>query len=585
MTAATAPVILVNIAQDKPARGDSHGRLGLANAIAAQTGGRVLYADTPTLAAAYPHIRAAEATRTEAETQIELSGSIFKHDPHYADRLAAFLLDNGAPDIVLGHDCHDALNRAGFNSRHTLKLSSTNEGLAEIYLGERELVAHALTPAMLAAAGRDFDAAHADLPRPLTAVFLADISAYNCEEFAGRMASVAAAQGGGTIFFCGCGRTNPKATRQILDTLDDALVNEGIADQVAVRNYAFTPGDPDNPYKGLIARADHFIVWGCSQSLVSEPLLAGKTVHIYNSIMKRQRLLKNGLVAEFNESAHGRPLATNHFTPVNITDQLAQALTERQRALDEKSGAPSRAMPEAADFPDGWHDHLRLIDRDARHIRAVPADAASSVAFLTVAATINGMILAHGDPSWRADPRIAGPALAQNACAAAHADPALLDDENLMSAVLRKNCAILGHSSPRLRRTVSFCVEAARYHYDCEKHFDDDWIEQLRDDEDYMLMRLEKSGDIRFQQASPRLRQSPSFVEQAIMRRPHIYAYLDTTQQQRPSLARRFYDACPGGLRFLPPDSRANPAVVALAVRLDEKNRAYIPTNNPAPPR
>jgi mitochondrial fission protein ELM1 len=68
--------------------------------------------------------------------------------------------------------------------------------------------------------------------------------------------------------------TSPRTSADVVDALDAALPQDG-------RLFRFAPGSADNPYLGLLACADRFIVTGDSVSMQVEVARLGKPLAIY----------------------------------------------------------------------------------------------------------------------------------------------------------------------------------------------------------------------------------------------------------------------------------------------------------------
>ena len=99
----------------------------------------------------------------------------------------------------------------------------------------------------------------------------------------------------------------------------------------------------NNPYKALITLADHMIIIGQSESMISERLFAGRTVH-YNYghseaviIGTFRDLATTGKIKHFPVD---RPFTSEIFEPIDttrmITDTLIENFTSHQQPLSEE---------------------------------------------------------------------------------------------------------------------------------------------------------------------------------------------------------------------------------------------------------
>jgi len=129
-------------------------------------------------------------------------------------------------------------------------------------------------PALLAAARAEWAPRFADLPRPLVALFVGGPTKPHVFDTAvGRDLMRRAAQtvaSGGTLWVT----TSPRTSPEVVDALADALPPNG-------RLFRWRPGSPENPYLGLLACADRYIVTGDSVSMQVEVARLGKPLAIY----------------------------------------------------------------------------------------------------------------------------------------------------------------------------------------------------------------------------------------------------------------------------------------------------------------
>ena len=127
----------------------------------------------------------------------------------------------------------------------------------------------------LAAARARWTSRFANLPRPLVALFVGGPTkphVFDRGVASDLMARAAecVAQSGGTLWVT----TSPRTSRDVIDALEEALPENG-------RLFRWRPNDPDNPYLGLLACADRFIVTGDSVSMQVEVARLGKPLAIH----------------------------------------------------------------------------------------------------------------------------------------------------------------------------------------------------------------------------------------------------------------------------------------------------------------
>lgn len=367
---APKPIILVNIGSDDPHRGDSKGRVGLGNTMASNIGTRCFYADIDTLNKQYPDME----------------------DANYDEKLTRFLSEQGFPDIILGQDIHTIPRDFGRDPSDVTLFSNINESMSRSLLDEEELVSHHLTQEILDEAGLAFDEHYGPLKKPLIGVLIANQDHYSHEDFARKLAAVSKHYPEATIFLCG-GRRNPpqfqKATEKILK---NKITEQGRSDQVDIISWEFDAeklkkGAGFNPYQGVIARADHFIVVGNSQSLMSEPLVTGKTVYQWEGYLAAN-LSTKGYVRSFNKHDAKIALDTKIQEPLNLTASLAKKLIQKYK---EKQGAIAKSLRarfkyhKVAETDQGaWRQLLINIRLDPDRVDEIPAHYLQQDEFLEV---------------------------------------------------------------------------------------------------------------------------------------------------------------------------------------------------------
>ncbi|MGI9501665.1 MAG: mitochondrial fission ELM1 family protein [Geminicoccaceae bacterium] len=137
----------------------------------------------------------------------------------------------------------------------------------------------------LAAAAERWRPRLADQARPLIAVLVGGnskplaLNAATAREL-GRRASAMAADLGGSLAVT----TSPRSSGTAVDALLDALPADSF-------RHRFGNGD-DNPYLGLLALADRFIVTGDSASMLTEACYTGKPVHLFPLPVTEMKILE-----------------------------------------------------------------------------------------------------------------------------------------------------------------------------------------------------------------------------------------------------------------------------------------------------
>jgi len=143
---------------------------------------------------------------------------------------------------------------------------------------------HRVTPEPLAEARQDWAEKFAALPRPLIAVMIGGSTRRTpmTEALAGALASDlrALSDSGAGLVITASRRTPPAHAKLITDALPDAQ---------------FWDGNGDNPYFGMLACADAFIVTDDSVNMASEAAATGKPLAIY------PLLREGGKIARFHE--------------------------------------------------------------------------------------------------------------------------------------------------------------------------------------------------------------------------------------------------------------------------------------------
>jgi hypothetical protein len=88
----------------------------------------------------------------------------------------------------------------------------------------------------------------------------------------GRRASALARELGGSLLVTTSARTLPETVEALVAAID-----------VPHFLYRWAPEDPENPYFGILANADHIIVTADSVSMMAEACATGRPVHLYDT--------------------------------------------------------------------------------------------------------------------------------------------------------------------------------------------------------------------------------------------------------------------------------------------------------------
>ncbi|MCB9990894.1 MAG: mitochondrial fission ELM1 family protein [Rhodospirillales bacterium] len=275
----------------------------------------------------------------------------------YAKNLENFWLDDGKnllqsafkqkgiPAIVLskrtesGSAKRKTLRRMGT----TLFVTDINEQISPSYLNKKSfdgLVAHHLTPDLLKQEGQLFRKHYPDIKGELIAVM---ISRYcEPEKLAGVLMRATETMEQATIFICTSTRTKQDTYQRLCNSLKKNIAPLGTAEKIHVISYhlndhrenQYQDADGYNPYIGLIDQTDHIIVHSDSHSILSETLSCGKSVHIYGNgeySADFSYAEEHGMIDYIHESFNESALKTRKISPVNVTEQIADAIVEKYR--------------------------------------------------------------------------------------------------------------------------------------------------------------------------------------------------------------------------------------------------------------
>lgn len=172
---------------------------------------------------------------------------------------------------------------------------------AQYRLPERPNVLHLQFPLMrvdepaIAAAAASWAPRIAHLPRPLTTLLVGGPTLpFSFDATTARrlvdMASRSCREAGGTLYVT----TSRRTPAVVVDTIQRCLPQEAVL-------YRWTPQAADNPYRGLLALSDRFIVTGDSVSMMVEVARLGKPLAIFplprrSGLLERVRIALGDLV-------------------------------------------------------------------------------------------------------------------------------------------------------------------------------------------------------------------------------------------------------------------------------------------------
>ncbi len=318
------PVIVVSTLEDDKSRGDSNAYKRLGQLIADKIGGEYRYVDENFLMTKYPD------------------------SSDYRAALSIYIEENGTPDIVFARYRHQWIAEKDLysKSKNPFYVQGINEYMTKEITGEKEQVSHHLTPALLKEEGIKFRSAHPDMPKNLVAVIVADCS-LGCNFPETLLSSLPKNEQTG-IFICTSRRTPSENFEYIMQSMSFHMDGGDSTDHLVLRGYDFRTGREQNaynPYMGLINEADHIVIIGSSQSIVSESLSRGKSVYLHENYDPYDESEKAGLVKYFNTMSAHKNLQTDTVTVYNPTECLADGLIKKYRRHCQKQlGIGRRAL-------------------------------------------------------------------------------------------------------------------------------------------------------------------------------------------------------------------------------------------------
>lgn len=555
------PTILVNIGSDDPTRGDAAGWRGLAREVAKRTGALVLYADTSRFTTSIEFgITSAPASMDKGTDSAD-----------YQKQLAAHLAPYNPPQIVFGHKCDAAMTAIGHVPDDVHYVTSDNESLASELLNEDELVSHHLTKEDIEAHGKEFDRRHPDMKKPIIALFLVDpYGDENRESFCERMAKVIRHYPEATIYLCASRRTEQSNYDALMEKMKEKLIQHGVntpeKTRVDVTGYAFDRKAEYNPYKGLIARAKHFVVWGNSQSMMSEALFSGKTVYLAH-YGHADKLKKKGCVHQFNELALDAPPLSKSFEPINLTEKIAEKLVDKIAAESKARGKRYDNMSRG--LPTAQRNLIDAIRINFRSASRAPDDLKKDRRFVETAVSVRGFALQFF-PAFRNDPEVVRRAISQNTDACRFMGGGIRDNTSFaMNMVSQNRPHFHEHVSDRLKDDFEFMVFCAKYSDRAFKSAS----ERLRKNPEFVL-ELVNGGHISARSLTPEAMADPAVAVKIIAKLPEaikLVTHMDL------DYAKALIDANPICYRLLSADYKDIPSVSEYAISANAENYEFAP--------
>ncbi len=329
------PLVYAYIGTQDPMRGDSRARVGIAKTTAEILGGEYLYVDEATLKEHFPNVNG------------------------FKERLQRFVEERGLPDILVGHDASDFFAQQDKKPSvlfeyvpESIASKTSEKGYTPTQL--KGIVAHDLTPQILETEAQDFRQHYQDLKAPLVAVMMGgDFSKSDVTKAATLMRRILKNYDEISVFVCPSRRTDEQYG-EFMDVMENGapdplhlnmLINNlnkifniknkapklDWGDNVQLHGVDYekcTKGY--NPYMGLLASADHIIVLGRSQSLISEALYTGKTVmHAAGPHCEMHGdLYEMGIIKDLRDVARTGQFNTQEIEPISTVHESAERLAQ-----------------------------------------------------------------------------------------------------------------------------------------------------------------------------------------------------------------------------------------------------------------
>jgi hypothetical protein len=330
--------------------------------------------------------------------------------------------------------------------------------------------------------GAVFDELHPDIKKPMMAVMLVDPHAKDHQGFSEKIVKSMGHYKDATIYLCASRRTKKRNYDQLMACLNQKVEEAGYKNRLDIVGHSFN-ADPSvyNPYKGLIARAKHFVVWGDSQSMVSEALYSGKLTYTYRTGVVRE-LIEKGYIHQFNDLDDSKAPLYNEFEPVNLTAQIAEKLLEKSEAF-QKSAANTIQNKVWVDGK-SWVEYLDKVRLNFNSAQDIPLEFIEKPRFLEAVLSLRGCALKYF-PQVQNDKELVGHALAENKHAALYLGDELCEDHGFIKEKLNED-STLYHSLPKkVQDNLDIAKHALiadfKQHKDIIRHMSQSVIAQLDD--------------------------------------------------------------------------------------------------------
>ncbi len=338
MSEGEKPLIYAYIGTQDPMRGDSKARVGIAKAAAEILGGKYIYVDEAILKDHFPNAK------------------------DFKERLQRFIQENGRPDLLVGHDYLNLFSEV--QSKPVVSFAHVPESIASLASDKgytpnqlQHIVAHDLTQEALEREAEIFRARYQNLKGPIVAVMMGgDLSKTSVTKAAKAIRKIAKNYDDLSIFVCPSRRTHEKFDEFMgvmrdgvpapfhLDTLMDQLKKAfniqsrtpeiAWSDRLQLRGVTYDECVSDyNPYAGLLGSADHIVVLGRSQSLVSEALFTGKTImHAGGPHCEMHSGLHEvGIIKSLEGLASTGRFDTQNIAPISTVHESAEKLVKEYK--------------------------------------------------------------------------------------------------------------------------------------------------------------------------------------------------------------------------------------------------------------
>lgn len=320
------PLVMTCIGEDDPHRGDTHGVIGLGQAIANLIGGEFVYVDKNVVK---NHFNDA---------------ADYNNNEIFNSRLEDYLARFRKPSFLLGRYARFVAkpfyDRAGIYETGFMGYNDcVNEAISmQNGEGKNALVAHDITPDLLAVEGAKFARHYRDIQKPLLGIFMGGppdaqpgkfVKQDICPEIDAiieKIALISCHYDALDCFIMPSRRTGASYYEDFKVNLAQRINDKLLGKTQIIRVIGQSYDDAIsvyNPYRGLIAQADHLAVIGYSLSMVSELLSAGKNIYLSDTgLYGLEKLEEKGYIRNIL-SLDNAPFPTHQIPDCNITQKIA----------------------------------------------------------------------------------------------------------------------------------------------------------------------------------------------------------------------------------------------------------------------